>query len=156
MPKPSRGLRKPPYKLSNGLVLCPPPGALPTSGAVNLRNCNLVRTSFAGRDVQWYDFHGSDLSYATFRGANVTGANFTDAMLQHADFSDAQGLLPDVLAGADLRGAILPSSFPLQERISLVDSLGIAASRYLFGLMTACVFAVLTIVTTPDAGFYTD
>jgi uncharacterized protein YjbI with pentapeptide repeats len=137
----------------------------------DLRGAYLKGADLNGADLKGLDLEGADLSGADLREANLEEANLRcadlegaqlggailkrttlwDANLRNADLAGARDLLPESLAGADLSSAALPDSVCPSDAVSHANELSRNAGRLLVALLTACAYAVVTILGTKDA-----
>ncbi len=75
----------------------------------HLRAAVLNRTILSTADLLLADLQGASLLQANLQFANLLGTKFGNADLQGANLEEATGLLGSQLAGANLRGAVLPA-----------------------------------------------
>jgi uncharacterized protein YjbI with pentapeptide repeats len=92
----------------------------------------------------------ADLCEGDLREARVRDACFCGANLQDADLTDAVGLSGRQLAGANVAGAKLPQAvakFPALQQVQKVSEF---AQRAFLLMLTASLYALLTMVSTND------
>lgn len=133
------------------------------------------QADLSGAQLEEIDLTGADLEYAVMRKTNLGGADLFRAQLQHAflaqanlaranllsaelccadlqgaNFEGAAGLIFSQLAGANLRGAVLPTSMSESGAAAHVHQLAKRVATMLVALLSLCVLAMARIVTTTD------
>jgi uncharacterized protein YjbI with pentapeptide repeats len=103
---------------------------------VNLRYADLEGANLKEADLLLADLRDACLARANLEEACLVGANLEGANLEEAQLESAMGLVPQQLAGANVRDAILPShvrGFPAREAFA-------AATRTVVWLFTTTIF----------------
>lgn len=104
----------------------------------NLRNCNLSDA----------DLDGAHLDNAQLDGANMIGAKLTGACLRQCDLTLVK-IEEHQLAGADLSGCKLPSSFSF-NLLTRANDLAKENAKYQIIILSACLYSLFTLCTTSD------
>jgi uncharacterized protein YjbI with pentapeptide repeats len=107
------------------------------------------------------DLAGQDLRLAAASGvclarADLTGTSLRRADLRGADLRGARGLSATQLAGADLRRAQLDPVPAWSDTLQYFKEASGRTQAILLSLVIACLYSVLTILTTRDAGLVTN
>jgi hypothetical protein len=124
-------------------------GALPTADELLQLYANGER-QFARAVLRGACFDAAILRDVNLEGADLTGASFRGAMLERAQLTGAVGLLPRQLAGANLRGAQLPSSVGEFTDLKRAQQLADSAQKLFLGILGGCAYTVLTVATITD------
>ncbi|GDX40004.1 hypothetical protein LBMAG21_02960 [Armatimonadota bacterium] len=88
------------------------------------------------------------LSELDFGTTDCRDANFHDADLSFSDLSKVTNLSVDMLAGANLSGAILPAALPLDSFVSRVDDRIKDTGKFFLVLLGADAYSLLTLFST--------
>lgn len=137
----------------------------------NLRSASAKEANLKGAHLTGADLSGADLRYVNLeaivliRGDGldniVEPAELSRTNLRNADLSDAKlstvgGLLPDMLAGANLSNAKLPQKISTFEGLKHVEELSRNARTTFLAMLVGCVYCWLTIATTTDVRLLTN
>lgn len=148
---------------------------------VTLRKANLRNSIFSGMNLHDMDFREADftraelsgtildgckLQGARFEGADLTGANlkfaelkstdFYGANLKDADLTEVIDLNDWQLAGTNLFCAKLPPKVGKFSGLDRVKEISQEAQRVFLGIVVACLFSLVTILSTNDAELLTN
>lgn len=99
-------------------------------------------------DLSALPFEERNLSELDLGAADCRNANFHDADLSYADLSKTQNLSVDMLAGANLSGAVLPATLPLDSFVSRVDDRIKDTGKFFLVLLGADAYSFLTLLST--------
>ena len=122
----------------------------------DLRRAILHKTNLAGAELFMVDFQNASLSQANLANANLLGAQFRRADLQGTIFDGAIGLQLSQMAGADLRGAVLPAELSESAAIAGVRQSSGSAATMLAATLSLCVLACARVLTATDAQLIKD
>ena len=117
----------------------------------DLRRAILRKTNLAGADLFLTQLQDAVLAQANLARANLLGTQLQRADLREATLDDAAGIELSQLAGANLRGAILPVSISESAAIQCVRQLSQRAAFMLMAILSLCMLACLRVVTATDA-----
>ena len=87
------------------------------------------------------------LSELDFGTTDCRDANFHDADLSFSDLSKVTNLSVDMLADANLSGAILPAALPLDSFVSRVDDRIKDTGKFFLAMLTANAYSMLALWT---------
>jgi uncharacterized protein YjbI with pentapeptide repeats len=123
----------------------------------NLQEANLSEANLEGADLSEADLRGALLFGAKLRKVSVLQATLRESLLQDADLGNAKGILAEQLAGANVSGATLTKGLhEFAEPLKHVEEASKNARKMFLGMLAACVYSILTIATTTDAGLLTN
>jgi len=112
---------------------------------------DLSGADLSGADLRGASFRGALLSFARLEGANVMGATFANAALVSATLAEVKGLSAGALAGADLRGSVVPEPVLRFESLGNANDAASTTASLFFALISACTYSILTVAGTSDA-----
>ncbi|MGH8584473.1 MAG: pentapeptide repeat-containing protein [Gammaproteobacteria bacterium] len=107
-------------------------------------------------DLSLLDLRGRSLAGANLRAALLRDTRLQDAELEGADLRDAEGLLPDQLAGSNLKAARLPESLSYTDALANIAHMSHIASVLFVILLLGCAYVGLTTAATTDVELITN
>ena len=110
----------------------------------------LNRTILSTADLLLADLQGASLLQANLQFANLLGTKFGNADLQGANLEEATGLLGSQLAGANLRGAVLPAQLATFAGLEHVHALARRTGWLILSMLSLNALVWLRIFTTTD------
>lgn len=119
-----------------------------------LADRDLTRAQLRNCLLDGADLRCSNLFRADFTGSRLDGADLRCAILRDVNLSSAASAQDVDWAGADLHGAVLPSSDGSDTAIAAISDRSRAVTGYFVALLGACAYTSLTVAATSDAGFF--
>ncbi len=107
-------------------------------------------------DLSLQDLRGRSLAGADLRAALLRDTRLQDAGLEGADLRDAEGLLPDQLAGSNLKATRLPESLSYTDALANIAQMSHIASVLFVILLLGCAYVGLTTAATTDVELITN
>jgi uncharacterized protein YjbI with pentapeptide repeats len=122
----------------------------------DLSYCDLTNVVWKGDCLTGMILRGASLCSGNLQNADLTNVDLREADLTDADLTGVVNLLPEQLAGANLKRAKLPTELQTFEGLKTAEEMSKNSGKYFIALMAGCLYALLTIVSTSDVGFFTE